>query len=279
MPIRQLDYEGDASFSPYQTSPQGPSPSPYGAGAYGAIPQLPAYTTDTTSQLGTNVQAQMLQNLPGYAAMSAADSSNIAGNLAGTVSPDVIAQMQQGAAERGISTGTQGSASNNAAYLKALGLTSMQLQQLGSTQLTAAMGRTPIQQSQTGTQGTDLRAQQAIYNAAPNPTLANQAAMGAIGAGMGAGRGMGGGGGVSPLAPTSALGSMGYQSPYAYNAPATTMAAPASYAAPAPYAGGQLNAPGSVGSYSTGGSNWMLGEGNDEEGMSPEEFDFNNMLG
>jgi hypothetical protein len=172
---------------------------------YGSIPSLPAYTTDTSTTTGTDIQAQMLKNLPGYANLSAADSSNIGGNLAGTLSPDVIAQMQQAGAERGIATGTEGSGSNNAAYLKALGLTSMQLQQLGHTQLTEAMGRTPIQQTQLGTQKTDQGAAAAVYASAPNPALMQQASMNAAGAGMGAGR--------TPLNPQSGTQAMGFQSP------------------------------------------------------------------
>lgn len=188
------------------SNPWGSSPGRSGAGAYGAVPQLPSYTKDISTQVGPDVYGQLTKNLPGYQGMVGASSGNIAANLGGRVSSDVIAQLQQGAAERGISTGTEGSGNNNAAYLKALGLTSMQLQQLGESQLTAAIGRTPIQQMQTGTQQSDLAAQQAIYNAAPNPTMAAGANLSAARAGMGAGFGGG------PVAPTSGLGAMGYQS-------------------------------------------------------------------
>jgi hypothetical protein len=193
----------------------GSSPGSQGAGAYGAIPQLPAYTKDISTQVGPDVYAQLTRNLPGYQQMVGASSGNIGANLAGQLSPDVIAQMQQAGAERGIATGTEGSGANNAAYLRALGLNSMQLQQLGESQLTAAVGRTPIQQTQTGTQATDLAAQQAIYNAAPNPAMATQAALSAAMGGMGAGRG-GGPSPIAPLAPISGMGYGGYQSPYSY---------------------------------------------------------------
>jgi hypothetical protein len=219
-------------------------PSSQGGGAYGAIPQLPSYTQDTSNQLGEDPWAQALAKAPGLSNTLAGIVGNINSESAGVVPTQDVASLTQMMAERGAATGLSPNAPNtNAALFKALGLNATQQNQLAASQFNSLLGALPVQKQQTGTQGTDLRAQQAIYNAAPNPTLANQAAMGAIGAGMGAGRGMGGGGGVSPLAPTSALGSMGYQSPYAYNAPATTMAAPATYAAPAPYAGGQLAGP------------------------------------
>ena len=181
------------------------------SGAYGSIPQLPPYTKDINTTVGTDVQANLLKNLPGYQQMLATDTGNIQNNLSGQVAPDVIAQLQQQGAERGISTGSPGSPNANSAYLRALGLTSMQLQQLGNTQLTAAMGRTPVQQTQTGTQQTDLAAQQAVYNSAPNPAAAAAAAMGAARSGMGAGFG----GGAAPItqpstSASSALGAMGY---------------------------------------------------------------------
>lgn len=157
--------------------------------AYGGIPQLPDYSKDTATTIGTDVQAQMLKNLPGYAGMSAADSANIQRNLAGSLAPDVISLMQQQAAERGIATGAPGSPNTDAAYLRALGLTSLQLQQLGHTQLTEAMQRTPIQQMQTVTQMTDLRPQQAIYNAAPIPSAQAAEQLRLAQAGMGAGYG------------------------------------------------------------------------------------------
>lgn len=195
-------------YSAPEDNPWGATSSRSGAGAYGAVPQLPSYTKDIQTSVGPDVYAQLTKNLPGYQSMVGASSGNIQNNLAGRVSSDVIAQLQQGGAERGIATGTEGSGANNAAYLRALGLTSMQLQQLGESQLTAAVGRTPIQQTQTGNQFSDLAAQQAIYNAAPNPTMAAGASIAAARAGMGAGFGGG------PQAPSSGLGAMGYQAPY-----------------------------------------------------------------
>lgn len=173
----------------YTTGSQQGGAAKYWTPQYGGIPTLPKYTTDTSQQIGPDVQAQMIANLPNYQAMLGQDVSNIQANLAGQVSPDVLAQIGQRAAERGIATGAPGSPNANAAYLRALGLNSQQLQQLGNQQLTAAMQRTPIQQTQLGTSTADLAAQQAVYNAAPDPTAAAREAMANARSGIGGGLG------------------------------------------------------------------------------------------
>lgn len=178
---------------------------------YGGIPNLPATLTDTTSQTGTDIQAQMIKNLPNYQAMLGQDTSNIQSNLAGQLSPDVITQLQQQAAERGTMTGTPYSANSNAAYLRALGLNSLQLQQLGNTQLTAAMNRTPIQQTQQGSQTTDLAALRALYGAAPIPANAALANINALKAGLG-----GGYGAANPQSPLQLLSQSGRDSLSSY---------------------------------------------------------------
>lgn len=83
-------------------------------------------------------------NLPGYQAMIGGESGNILDMIGGEVPDDVINQILQGAAERGIMTGSPGSPNANAAYLKALGLTSLGLQKEGAERLTQAVARTPV---------------------------------------------------------------------------------------------------------------------------------------
>lgn len=188
----------------YYTGQQaGGSPSSY-TREYGGIPNLPAYTTDTSQTIGTDVYSQLTANLPGYQAMVGKSSENIGENLEGIVPKDVIDLMTQQAAERGIATGAPGSPNANAAYLRALGLTSMGLQQLGEQQLTAAVGRTPLQQTQVGTQTSDLAAARAQYAAAPDPRAAALESLATAKQGIRAGiGGVGGapsGGGESPSA-------------------------------------------------------------------------------
>lgn len=164
-------YSGATRGGPGTGSPTGYEP------AYGGIPNLPPYVTDTASMTGTDVQANLVKNLPGYMGMVGADVGNIQSNLAGALPADVIQQLQQRAAERGIATGAPGSANTSAEYLRALGLTSLQLQQLGHSQLTEAMARTPVQQTQQTSQTRDLGAERAIYASAPVPGAAARQAL------------------------------------------------------------------------------------------------------
>lgn len=181
-------------------------PSPYNySQTYGGIPNLPAYTTDTTKQTGTDVQGQMIQNLPNYLAMVGSDVGNISSNLAGQVSQQTTNLLSQQAAEWGAGHGQSLSPAAATGFLAKYGLTSAQMQALGHQQLTEAMQRTPIQQSQTASQTTDQGVPRSVYAAAPVPSMAAQASLQAAQQGVNAGRG--GGGGVQPTAaPTSGMG-------------------------------------------------------------------------
>lgn len=83
--------------------------------------------------------AAAASQLPGYMTSMNNIGTNIASETAGQVPEDVIQQLQQGAAESGSVTG----AGSNAAYLKALGLTSLGLQEQGLTDLTKILPATP----------------------------------------------------------------------------------------------------------------------------------------
>lgn len=135
-----------------------------GAGPYGSVPQVPDPTTSQSKAIGGNVKnlgnlgnlttslnttiaknaALPYQlNLPNYGAMTGQSSNNILSLLKGQVPPDVANQIAQMAAERGVATGSIGSPNSNTALLRALGLTSLGLQQQGEGELTGAIGRTP----------------------------------------------------------------------------------------------------------------------------------------
>lgn len=136
------------------------------------------------------------KNLPGYTGLIAQSSQNIAQELRGEVPSDVVNEILQSAAERGITTGSPGSPNANAAYLRALGLTSLGMQQQGEQNLTAAIGRTPqaapLDVSRflvTPEQQQEAAVANALYGAAPNPTAVAGANLGAASAGLAAGRG------------------------------------------------------------------------------------------
>jgi hypothetical protein len=186
----------------YNTSPVGYDP------AYGGIPTLPAYTTDTTQMAGTDVEAQLIANLPNYRAMVEQATGNIGANLRGEVAPDVAYNLGTQAAEYGVGSGSPMSRAATTNFLARYGLTSDALQARGQQQLLAQMQATPIQQTQTGQTITDLAAQQAVYNAAPTPSAAAAASLAAAQGGINAGRGS-----VAPTYPTQGSGAQSLIAP------------------------------------------------------------------
>jgi hypothetical protein len=103
--------------------------------------------TDLTSYINAlNRQGQSAANqarIPGAANLEAQSSANIGSELQGQLPADVLRLIQQQGAERGVATGSPGSPNSNAAYLQALGLTSLDLTQRGQQNLTSAYGRNP----------------------------------------------------------------------------------------------------------------------------------------
>jgi len=84
-------------------------------------------------------------NLPGYQGLVGQRSANIGGLLRGQVPEDVQLQMAQGINWGGSSRGIRGDSPNLAAqWRKALGITSLGLQQQGSQQLGQAIEQTPV---------------------------------------------------------------------------------------------------------------------------------------
>lgn len=136
-----------------------------------------AYGTDTISAAGAALPFDM--NLPGYQNMLNTASTNVQSDLQGQLPQDTVNQIEQLGAERGIATGQAGYSPNtNAAILKDLGLTSLNLQQTGMQGMEGLVGETP--------QGTQFNpsaefvtpdqqqaAEQATQNAlaAPDPAL------------------------------------------------------------------------------------------------------------
>lgn len=181
--------------------------------AYGGIPQLPMPTStagsaifgdlDNLSSLLTLInglqagQEQSLLNtyntaVPGWSDLTKTASGVAGENLKGEVPQDVISQLTQQAAERGISTGSPGSPNANAAYLRALGLTSLGQEQTGFQQLGQLTTTAPIVQPQnpmpfmvTPAEQQSAAAAQAIYNSAPIPAAAAAKAIQTAGGGGG----------------------------------------------------------------------------------------------
>lgn len=116
-----------------------------GFASSGAVP-YGDLATGINSLMTGQAQAPYIANLPGYLSMVAKRSSNIANDLSGNLPDDVVSQIIQAGAERGILTGSPGSANSNAAMLRALGLNSLALRQQGSQNLSQAIADTPVPQ-------------------------------------------------------------------------------------------------------------------------------------
>jgi hypothetical protein len=184
---------------------------------YGGVPSVPNPTATQGAAIGGNMgnlggigqlsqglgginaglgSQPYQQNLPNYQALLGQASGNALSNLQGNLPADVVRNIQQAGAERGVSTGSPSSPNANAAYLRALGLTSLGLQQTGQQQFGQLVGLTP-----TGPQFNpasllvspeqyqQAQAAQNIYGSAPIPGSAAAAAMSALQGGLRQGQG------------------------------------------------------------------------------------------
>ncbi len=138
-------------------------------------------------QLGTGVsnyaQNQLLSNynaaIPDYSSLAKQSSLNIGSELRGELPDDVVTNIINRAAERGIMTGTTGSANTNAALVKQLLGDSLGLTEMGERELSAAVARSPIAQPfdvsrmfVTPQQEQEAAMAASIYSAAPDPMAA-----------------------------------------------------------------------------------------------------------
>ena len=137
--------------------------------AYGGIPNLPAYTTDTTKTVGTDKLGQLISGQPDFLKNLGLYTGNITSNLAGEVSQGTTNQLAQQAAEFGIGSGVPGSGASTSNFLARYGLTSEGLTQQGGKDYMGLMSSWPFQETQTASATTDQSANQAVFNAAPNP--------------------------------------------------------------------------------------------------------------
>jgi hypothetical protein len=190
-----------AGVGAYGTVPAAANPQATQAAAIGgntAIEQQLASLTNSLDQAtATGALGQYEATIPGWDQMSAQSSANIGSELAGQIAPDTMAMLNQQAAERGVSFDPT-SANTNAAALRAMGLTSQQLQEQGQTDLTSAVSRAPkgVQFDPSTMLVTPSQQQTAQQNAntlaaAPDPSQAAAANLAALNSGMGAGQGAG----------------------------------------------------------------------------------------
>lgn len=136
---QQQNYDPWAGF---QTTT--PPPAATTTGTQGNIAAMPDITSlaNEINALNRAAQSAALANrIPQATALESKSSANISDELAGNVPSDVINLLGQQAAERGVARGLAGSQNTNAAYLRALGLTSLGQKAKGQQDLSAALAR------------------------------------------------------------------------------------------------------------------------------------------
>ena len=161
--------------------------------------------TDITNALDqANQQKANAGRIPNAPALEEASSANIGSALRGEVPTDVMNVLAQGAAERGVRTGSPMGPATNTDYLKSLGLTSTGMMNTGQQWLSAADARNPAAQvtPAAGLYQTIEQQKLAERQLAQQLQIAemNNATQRAIAA-MGGSRGGGGGGGTPSIAP------------------------------------------------------------------------------
>lgn len=167
---------------------------------YGGKPNVPNPGATASAAIGENIgnlgslyqlgagasnfaENQLISNynaaIPDYSALALQSSKNIGSELQGALPDDVVSTIINRAAERGIMTGTSGSPNENAALVRALGLTSLDLTGRGESELSGAVARSPIAQPfdisrmfVTPEQQQEAAMAANIYAAAPNPAAA-----------------------------------------------------------------------------------------------------------
>lgn len=139
--------------------------------------------SNTNALMTQQAKAPFVANLPDYESMVAQRSSNTGAQLRGEVPQDVVNQIIQRAAERGIVTG-------NSNLLANIGRSSLDMMELGSKNLSQGIADTPVPQ---------------LFNPSSLFVPEHLAGMelSAAQAGLGAGRGRGGGGYGGSIEPPS----------------------------------------------------------------------------
>lgn len=167
--------------------------------AYGSVPQaVPAPSPTAIGNTGEAIGAGQAaaSQLPGYGESLANIGSAIKSETAGQLPPDVLYQLQQNAAERGVAMGAPGSPNVNADLLAAIGTNSLALTQQGIGNFNSVVSNLPgygISQNPgfypTPGQVYESGVQNSVWGSAPQPAAAAAANLAAARQGMGAGAG------------------------------------------------------------------------------------------
>lgn len=126
--------------SPFLRSPSNlDSPNGDGEGL-GSIAQITQLVNEINQAAQKKANAGRIPNEP---ALENQSSANIGNALAGVIDPSVTRNLAQASAERGVMTGSPQGPNSNADYLRALGLTTLDLHNRGQDWLNSATARNP----------------------------------------------------------------------------------------------------------------------------------------
>ena len=181
--------------APYGGKPNVPDPIASAraalAGNAANLPAMESIAGGVNSFNTDQMSATLASMIPNYEALRTSQSDVIGSELAGVIPTDVLALIAQQGAERGVATGSPGSDNSSAAWLRALGLTSIGQQQTGISNLATTIGETPLpkQFDMSGLMLSPEDYQSAamaanLYAAAPDPAAAAQAAIQAARSGL-----------------------------------------------------------------------------------------------
>lgn len=135
--------EADMTGSNPWGSPNTDATSGAASANINALPDIAQITQLINSINQTAQQASNAGRIPGGRGLESISSGNIGQALQGQIPQDVINLIGQQAAERGAATGSPMGAGSNAAFLRSLGRTSLDLMGQGQNWLSAANARNP----------------------------------------------------------------------------------------------------------------------------------------
>lgn len=128
---------------PSPASPQATQSASIG-GNLDVLSQLYALATGTGTASGAGGAANLNAALPGATGALGSEVNLATSELGGNIDQPTINNLEQLAAERGVSTGSIGSPNSTAALMQALGRTTQGTEQLGVQNLTSAIGSAPV---------------------------------------------------------------------------------------------------------------------------------------
>lgn len=223
MPLRSVSYGGGigglAPATPYgggtAFGEKYPVPDPLeiarrtAQGNLANLPDYEAYANKIDAANYIKMMDQIRKGNPNYDQQVLQNAGMISDELGGKIPQDVVDQLTQRGAERGITIGSPGSPNTNAALMKAFYTTSTGQQEAGAKNylnFQASIPRAPITDpSKYGADPNSVYTAQLLANtvrAAPDPQQKYFQELAAAQSGVNAGRGAYGGGGFTPGAYT-----------------------------------------------------------------------------